>query len=76
MKIFNILGVLGKIRDLGGGFHKKLIYRGDCLKRGPCTVCRFKEWLENKEEGGLFEGCLIPKCTLWHESLKKIKKTQ
>ena len=43
MKNFNILGVHGKIWVLeGGGFHEKPIYRGGCLKRGACTVCRFK----------------------------------
>ena len=32
-----------------GGFHKKPIYRGDCLKMGARTVCRFKGGLGKKE---------------------------
>ena len=56
MKNFDIFGFQGKIRVLVG-IHKKPIYRGDCLKRGPWTVCRFKEraW---QERGGksVFEG--------------------
>ena len=54
MKNFNILGIHGKIRVLGGGSHKT-IYRGDCLKRGGGG------W---QERGIVFEGGLIPQCTL------------
>ena len=38
------------------------MYRGgDCLKRGRAwTVYRFKKGLGKKEEGGVFEGGLIP----------------
>ena len=57
MKNFNILGVHGEIQVLGWGEgHEKPIYRGDCLKRGPWTVCRFKGGrLGKKEGGGVFE---------------------
>ena len=42
----------------GGGGHEKPIYRGDCLKRGPWTICRFKggPWQERGAGGGVFEG--------------------
>ena len=53
MKNFNILGVHGEIQVLGGGEgHEKPIYRGDCLKRGPWTVCRFKGGEAWQEGGG------------------------
>ena len=38
--------------------------REDCLKREALTVCRFKGGLGMKEEGDVFEGGLIPRCTL------------
>ena len=66
MKNFNILGVHGKIRLLGGGpSWKTNIEVGDCLKRGAWIVCRFKGGLARKRgvvflKGG--EG-LIPQCT-------------
>ena len=42
MENFNIFGVHGKIRVFEEReYHKKPIYRGDCLKRA-WTVCRFK----------------------------------
>ena len=61
MKNFNIFGFHGKI-----GFLKT---KGDCLKRrgaGAWVVCRFKGGgvLGKKERGGVFEGGLIPQCTL------------
>ena len=31
--------------DFKGGCHKKLIYGWDYLKKGTCTVCRFKKGL-------------------------------
>ena len=43
---------------------EKQIYRGNCLKRGSWTGCRFKGGLDEKEGGGVFEGGLIPQCTL------------
>ena len=49
MKTVNIFGVQGKMWFLGK-VYKKTIYRGDCLKRGACTVCRFKD-LARKREG-------------------------
>ena len=50
MKNFIIFGVHRKIQFLGGGgFHKKPICRGDCLKRGGAwIVCRFKGGLGGK----------------------------
>ena len=33
----------------------KPISKGDCLKGGLWTVCRFKGWLGKKEGGGIFE---------------------
>ena len=48
-----------------GGFHKKPIYSGDCLKRGAWTVCRFKGEGLGKKEGGVLERKgLVPQCTL------------
>ena len=46
----------------GGGSSKTNIERGDCLKRGPWTVWRFKGGLARKR-GGVFQGWqgLIPK---------------
>ena len=43
MKNFHILGVHRKIQVLQGGegVHKKMLYRGDCLKREALTICRF-----------------------------------
>ena len=52
MKNFDILGVHWKIWLLGGEFTKKNDIEGDCLKKGPWTVCRFKgAW---QERGGVF----------------------
>ena len=44
------------------GVYEKPIYRGDCLKRGVWTVCRFKRrGLGKKKRGGIFEeGVDIP----------------
>ena len=56
MKNFIIFGVHRKIQFLGGGgFHKKPICRGDCLKRGGAwIVCRFKGGLGGKERQVFF----------------------
>ena len=51
MKSVNIFGVHWKIWFLGVGVHKKPIQRGDCLKRGAWTVCRFQGELGKKEGG-------------------------
>ena len=51
MKNFNIMGVHWKIQFSRVGFHKKPIYRGDCMKRGAWTVFRFKEILGKKKGG-------------------------
>ena len=45
------------------------IYRGDCMKRGTWTVCRFRDSLGKKEEGGCFWEGLIPQCTLWLKNI-------
>ena len=43
MKNFDIFGVHGKVRFLGGGgVTKNQCIGGDCLKRGAWIVCRFK----------------------------------
>ena len=62
MKNLNILGVHWRTRLLGGGGFTKNQYRGGELpKKG--TVCQFKgAWQERG--GGVFEGELIPQCTL------------
>ena len=39
----------------GGVVHDKPVYRGDCLKGGAWTVCRFKRGLGKKEGVGVFE---------------------
>ena len=61
MKNFNIMGVHWKVWLLGGGGgHRKLIYRGNCLKRmgvgglGQFADLRGKAW--QKRGGGVFEG--------------------
>ena len=41
MKSVNIMGVYWKIWFLGKG-QENPIYRGNCLKRGVWTVCKFK----------------------------------
>ena len=49
-----------------GAGHEKPIQRGDCLKRGAWTVCKFKGGRTWQERGGgvvFFEG-LIPQCKL------------
>ena len=59
MKNFNVFGVHGKIWVLvvgEGGVHEKTIYReGDCLKRGPWTVWRFKGGLARRGDS-VFDG--------------------
>ena len=64
MKNFNVLGVRWKIRLLGGGFTKNKNRGGYYLKKGGAwTVCQGGEGLARKG-GGVFEGGLIPQCTL------------
>ena len=71
MKNLNIMGIHLKIRFFKGRVHKKPIYsRGDCLKTGAWTVCRFKGKGLDKKEGVFLcggRGGLIPQCTLWEE---------
>ena len=54
-------GASSRKNDIKGG--------GGCLKRGVWTVCRFnggkRAWQE-RGGGGVFEGVLIPQCTLCH----------
>ena len=38
----------------GGGVHEKPIKRGNCLKRGACTVCRFTGGAWQKRGNGVF----------------------
>ena len=45
--------------DFWGVSQKKQCRRGDCLKRGAWTVCRFMGGGLGKEEGGVFEGGLF-----------------
>ena len=54
------MGVQWKTWFLGGTVHKKPIYRGNCLKRGAWTVCKFKGGLDKKERGGVFKGGWYP----------------
>ena len=66
MKNYIIFGVHWKIWLLEGGSRKTDI-EGGLPKRGTWTVCRFKggggAWQE-RGRGGVFEGGLIPQCTL------------
>ena len=63
MKNFNIFGVHGKIQVLEKGFHEKTICSVDCLKRGFGQFADLRgAWQERG--GGVFEGGLIPQCTL------------
>ena len=48
IKIFNILGVHGKIRVSGGGSHEKLIFRGELPKGGLAG----KKWVVFLRGGG------------------------
>ena len=43
------------------------VYRGNCLKRGTWTVCRFKGGgtLQKRVEWYFWGGGLIPQCTQW-----------
>ena len=70
MKNFNILGVHRKIQFLGGGVTKNQYIGRDCLKKGTWKVFRFKGEAWQEREGGVFEGGLIPHCTLWRGVLK------
>ena len=48
--------------------------KGELRKKGAWTVRRFKGGLDEKEGVAVFEGWLIPQCTLWgHESTYNIK---
>ena len=38
----------------GGGGSQKTIYRGNCLKRGAWTVCRYKSGGLAKESNALY----------------------
>ena len=44
-----------------GGGSQKTIHMGNCLKRGPR---KFAGGLAKNREEGVFEGELIPRCTL------------
>ena len=57
MKNVNIMGVH---QFLVEGGHKKIIYMGNCLKRG---LGQFAGGLVKNREG-VFEGGLIPQCAL------------
>ena len=70
MKNFKLLGFTEK-SDFYGGVRKKPIYRERLPENGggrggAFTVCRFNRGggLANKRRGGVFEGGLIPQCTL------------
>ena len=50
----------------GVGVVKNQYREGDCLNRGLRQVADLKGGLARKKgEGGIFEGSLIPQCTLW-----------
>ena len=63
-------GVAGKERvtffrgDCNFHMKNKTWYIGGCLKKGAWTVCRFKGGLGKKDGGGVFEGGMIPQCTV------------
>ena len=63
MKNLNILKVRWKIQLLGGGggSRKTNIEEGGLPKGGG--------GLGKKEGGGVFEGVLVPQCTLWYFKL-------
>ena len=51
--------------DFQVGGQEKPIYRGELPRKwGAWTVWKFKERLDEKEWDGVFEGGLIPQCTL------------
>ena len=67
MKSVNILGVHGKIRVLEGVFTKNQ-YMGSVglpKKGGLGKFANLREGLGKKEGSGVFEGGVIPQCTLW-----------
>ena len=56
MKNFNIYIYIFFFWGGGGEVHGKLIYRGDFLKRGDWTVCRFKGGLGKRKEAVFLKG--------------------
>ena len=67
MKNFNIFGVHRKIRLSGGleSSRKSNIEGGGLPKKGGLGQFANLGGLDNKEGSGVFEGGLIPQCTLW-----------
>ena len=54
------------------GVYEKSIYRGDYIRRGAWTGCRFKRGLGEKESGGVFEGNVdTPMHTVINHNLQK-----
>ena len=70
------MGIHWKIRFLrgrGGGVFTENQYIGEnCLKRG---LGQFVHLRGKKEGGGVFEGKLIPQCTVWKHSQRKKENT-
>ena len=69
------MGVPWKIQLLREGSRKNNIYRGNCLKSGLGQFADLREEVEGgeggawqKRGGGVFEGGLIPQCTLWWQN--------
>ena len=53
-----------KIRLLRGGGSRKTNIEGGFLKKGGLDSLPNEGGLGKKEKGGVFEGCLLPQCTL------------
>ena len=60
------MGVYWKIQLLGGGGLRKTNIEGGLHKKGAWTVCRFNGGAWQERGGGVFDGGLIPQCTICH----------
>ena len=63
VKNFNAMGGSQK-NPIFRGSNEKPIHMWEFPKKGASTVCRFKRGLGKKEKCGVFEGWLVPQCTL------------
>ena len=65
MKNFNTIGVHWEIKFLRAISQKTVIYRGELSKEGGLGQCADLRGTFQKRGGSVFDGWLIPQCTLW-----------